>query len=72
MADDRIRKLTMPKWGFSMTQGLVVEWLAAEGTEISSGDEILEVETEKAIGVVELLWLLWGVAELSAPFVAHP
>ena len=53
MGNDRIRKLTMPKWGFSMTQGRVVEWLAAEGTEISRGDEILEVETEKAIGVVE-------------------
>ena len=53
MADDRIRKLTMPKWGFSMTQGRVVEWLVDEGTEISPGDEILEVETEKAIGVVE-------------------
>ena len=53
MADDRIRKLTMPKWGFSMTQGRVVEWLAAEGAEISRGDEVLEVETEKAVGVVE-------------------
>jgi len=53
VGNDRIRKLTMPKWGFSMTQGRVVEWLVAEGTEISSGDEILEVETEKAVGVVE-------------------
>lgn len=53
MADDRIRKLTMPKWGFAMTHGRVVEWLAAEGTEISPGDDVLEVETEKAIGVVE-------------------
>jgi pyruvate dehydrogenase E2 component (dihydrolipoamide acetyltransferase) len=53
VGNERIRKLTMPKWGFSMTQGRVVEWLVAEGTEISSGDEILEVETEKAIGVVE-------------------
>ena len=53
MADDRIQKLTMPKWGFAMTGGRVVEWLTAEGTEISRGDEVLEVETEKAIGVVE-------------------
>ncbi len=53
MGNDRIRKLTMPKWGFSMTQGRVVEWLVAEGTEISPGDGILEVETEKAVGVVE-------------------
>lgn len=53
MGDDRIGKLTMPQWGFSMTQGRVVEWLVAEGAEISAGDEILEVESEKAVGVVE-------------------
>ncbi len=51
--DDRIQKLTMPKWGFSMTQGKVVDWLVAEGTEISRGAEVLEVETEKSIGIVE-------------------
>ncbi|MEO2034801.1 MAG: acetoin dehydrogenase dihydrolipoyllysine-residue acetyltransferase subunit [Planctomycetaceae bacterium] len=43
----------MPQWGFAMTQGRVGEWLAAEGSEISSGDQVLEVETDKAIGVVE-------------------
>ena len=53
MADNRIQKLTMPKWGFSMTHGRVVEWLVPQGTEISPGDEILEVETEKANGAVE-------------------
>ena len=53
MGRDRIRKLTMPKWGFSMTQGRVVEWLVAEQSEISRGDEVLEIETEKSIGVVE-------------------
>ncbi|MFN0195304.1 MAG: acetoin dehydrogenase dihydrolipoyllysine-residue acetyltransferase subunit [Planctomycetaceae bacterium] len=51
--DDRIQKLTMPKWGFSMTQGKVVDWLVAEGSEISRGAEVLEVETEKSIGIVE-------------------
>jgi pyruvate dehydrogenase E2 component (dihydrolipoamide acetyltransferase) len=53
VGNDDIRKLTMPKWGFSMTHGRVVEWLAAEGTQISCGDEVLEVETEKSVGVVE-------------------
>jgi len=53
VADDGIQKLIMPKWGFSMTHGRVVAWLAAEGTGISQGDEVLEVETDKAIGVVE-------------------
>lgn len=43
----------MPQWGFSMTHGRVGEWLAVEGSEIASGDHVLEVETEKAVGVVE-------------------
>jgi pyruvate dehydrogenase E2 component (dihydrolipoamide acetyltransferase) len=49
----RIDKLTMPQWGFAMTQGRVGEWLATEGSEISSGDQVLEIETDKAVGVVE-------------------
>ena len=53
MEEERIKKLTMPKWGLSMTQGKVVEWLVPEETEISLGMEILEVETEKITGNVE-------------------
>ncbi|MEX0727104.1 MAG: acetoin dehydrogenase dihydrolipoyllysine-residue acetyltransferase subunit, partial [Planctomycetaceae bacterium] len=43
----------MPKWGFSMTEGKVVEWLVPEGSEIARGDEVIEVETDKSVGVVE-------------------
>ena len=39
----------MPKWGLTMTQGTIVDWLVAEGTEVSEGDMILTVETEKAV-----------------------
>lgn len=39
----------MPKWGLTMTQGTVVDWLVAEGSEIAEGDMILTVETEKAV-----------------------
>lgn len=53
MGSHRIDKLTMPQWGFAMTHGRVGDWLAAEGSRISSGDQVLEIETEKAIGVVE-------------------
>jgi pyruvate dehydrogenase E2 component (dihydrolipoamide acetyltransferase) len=50
---DGIQKLTMPKWGLSMTHGTVIEWLVPEGAEIVAGLEILEVETEKITGCVE-------------------
>ena len=42
-----IHRLTMPKWGLSMTEGKVVAWLAEDGAEVSSGAEVVEVETEK-------------------------
>ena len=53
MEDGGIQKLIMPKWGLSMAQGKVVEWLIDEGTEISAGAEVVEVETEKITGAVE-------------------
>jgi pyruvate dehydrogenase E2 component (dihydrolipoamide acetyltransferase) len=48
-----IEKLGMPKWGLSMTEGRILDWLVDEGAEIAVGDEVAEVETEKINGVVE-------------------
>ncbi len=39
----------MPKWGLTMTTGTVVAWIPDLGTEISEGDPLLTVETEKAV-----------------------
>ena len=43
----------MPKWGLSMKEGTVAAWLVDEGDEISPGDEIMDVETEKISSAVE-------------------
>jgi pyruvate dehydrogenase E2 component (dihydrolipoamide acetyltransferase) len=48
-----VQKLGMPKWGLSMTEGRIVDWLVEEGAELARGDPVVEVETEKINGVVE-------------------
>jgi pyruvate dehydrogenase E2 component (dihydrolipoamide acetyltransferase) len=43
----------MPKWGMAMTEGMLVTWLKGEGEQVSAGEAIFEVETEKIINSVE-------------------
>ncbi|MEX0318752.1 MAG: acetoin dehydrogenase dihydrolipoyllysine-residue acetyltransferase subunit [Ruegeria sp.] len=50
---DLITPIIMPKWGLSMQEGTLSEWHVEEGTEISPGDEIMDVETDKIANVVE-------------------
>ena len=45
--------ILMPKWGLSMKQGTLSSWLVEEGSEISPGDEIMDVETDKIANAVE-------------------
>jgi pyruvate dehydrogenase E2 component (dihydrolipoamide acetyltransferase) len=50
---DAVQKLGMPKWGLSMTEGRVLDWLAEEGAEVAEGEEVAEIETDKLSGAVE-------------------
>ena len=40
--------LTIPKLEMSMTEGVLSEWLVADGTEVKEGDPIYILETGKA------------------------
>lgn len=37
----------MPKYGMTMTEGLITEWHFQEGDAVKEGDALLTVETEK-------------------------
>ena len=43
----------MPKMGDAMEEGTLLKWLVSEGDEISEGDPIAEIETDKASMEIE-------------------
>jgi pyruvate/2-oxoglutarate dehydrogenase complex dihydrolipoamide acyltransferase (E2) component len=45
--------VTMPKWGMSMQEGLLSEWLVAVGDTVTEGQPLATVETEKVDAEIE-------------------
>ena len=45
--------VVMPQMGFDMQEGTIVRWLKAEGDQVSRGEPIAEIETDKAIVEME-------------------
>ncbi|MBX5449242.1 biotin/lipoyl-containing protein [Thermogemmatispora sp.] len=39
--------IAMPKWGLTMEEGTIVEWMVGEGDTVQQGDVLAVVETEK-------------------------
>ncbi len=52
MAD--IYPVTVPKWGIEMQKGTIVSWHADEGDEVSKGDELVDIETDKIVNTMEV------------------
>lgn len=53
MTDERIVAVTMPKWGLSMQLGKIIGWIVAEGDDVTAGDELADIETDKIAGTLE-------------------
>ncbi len=47
------KELYIPKMGQTVEEVTIVQWLKKEGDTVSRGDEVLEVETDKAVFPVE-------------------
>jgi pyruvate dehydrogenase E2 component (dihydrolipoamide acetyltransferase) len=45
--------LTMPKWGLTMEEGTLVNWMVEVGDTIEPGMELAEVETDKIVNIME-------------------
>lgn len=46
-------EVCMPRLGFSMEEGRLVEWLVADGAEIAEGAPLYSMEGDKAVQEVE-------------------
>ena len=42
-----VTEVIMPRYGWTMTEGKIVQWLKREGEEVRSGEPLLVVESEK-------------------------
>src|SRR5687768_5922286 len=48
-------EITMPQLSDTMTEGKVVKWHKKEGEKVSAGEEIADVETDKAVMPMEAI-----------------
>ena len=46
-------EILLPKLGFSMNEGNVAEWLVADGDEVSEGQTLYVLESEKSAQEIE-------------------
>ena len=50
---EKIRALTMPKYGLTMKEGKIAKWSVSVGDSLSKGDEVADIETDKITNALE-------------------
>lgn len=45
--------ILLPKIGFSMNEGTLTEWLVPDGAEVTQGQVIYALESEKSVNEIE-------------------
>lgn len=46
-------QVLMPKLGFAMEEGVLLEWLQVDGSEVMQGQALYSLESEKAVEEIE-------------------
>lgn len=46
-------QILLPKIGFSMEEGMLVEWLAEDGASVTEGQPLFSLESDKSTNEVE-------------------
>lgn len=49
----QIVTLTVPRWGMSMEEGTLLNWLVNEGDMVHEGDEVAELESSKIVNALQ-------------------
>jgi pyruvate/2-oxoglutarate dehydrogenase complex dihydrolipoamide acyltransferase (E2) component len=66
-------EVILPKWGLTMEEGTLVNWLVEEGASIREGEPLAEVATDKIVnqlsapvsGVVSKILVPAGTEEIA-------
>ncbi|MBW8814191.1 MAG: lipoyl domain-containing protein [Caulobacterales bacterium] len=46
-------EILLPKIGFDMNEGILTEWLAADGAEVTEGQPLYSIESDKSNNEIE-------------------
>jgi|HubBroStandDraft_6_1064221.scaffolds.fasta_scaffold156433_3 pyruvate dehydrogenase E2 component (dihydrolipoamide acetyltransferase) len=47
-------EVTLPKYGVTMQEATVLQWLKEDGERVAPGEEVIELETDKAELVLDV------------------